>query len=189
MSPDQIKELLSAYSLGTLNKEGRRQVEELLASGDSNIVRIVEDFQQVVGTIGFESKAVTPPAAAKSKLMAAISKIPQEHTIAPGDHIIRREEGIWDNFRPGLHLKRLYASPDGHHSTFLLRMDPQSSLPRHVHHGVEEVYVLEGTCRQGGIDFYAGDYLRADAESIHEVATSESGCLLMVIMPQFDFLT
>jgi hypothetical protein len=45
---------------------------------------------------------------------------------------------------------------------------------------VEELYVLEGDLRVGGMVIRPGDYCRAEAGTIHPELRTETGCLFFV---------
>jgi anti-sigma factor ChrR (cupin superfamily) len=71
----------------------------------------------------------------------------------------------------------------------LVRMDPGSSYPGHLHAGVEECFVLEGELRVGEEVLRRGDYQRADEGSEHGIQWTEKGCLLLIVSSQDDELT
>lgn len=51
----------------------------------------------------------------------------------------------------------------------VVRLAAGARFPRHAHHGTEEVVVLAGTVRIGGVDLAAGDYLFTSAGEEHDV--------------------
>ena len=51
----------------------------------------------------------------------------------------------------------------------VVRLRKGAQVPRHVHHGNEEVVVLEGTVAIGGVEMHAGDYLYTEAGEEHDV--------------------
>lgn len=51
----------------------------------------------------------------------------------------------------------------------VVRFAAGARVPRHAHHGTEEVVVLAGTVRIGGVELSAGDYLFTDAGGEHDV--------------------
>ena len=51
----------------------------------------------------------------------------------------------------------------------VVRLAGGSRVPRHVHHGTEEVVVLAGTVAIGGVELGAGDYLYTSAGEEHDV--------------------
>ncbi len=59
-------------------------------------------------------------------------------------------------------------------------MDPGATFPDHVHTEAEECYVIEGDLHTGGKAFGKGDYIRAEAQSVHDSIYTEKGCLLLV---------
>lgn len=64
---------------------------------------------------------------------------------------------------------------------FTLAMRPNATLAEHEHHGVEELYILSGSCEVEGRRMEAGDYHRAAHHSSHHrTVTFEEGCELLV---------
>jgi quercetin dioxygenase-like cupin family protein len=51
----------------------------------------------------------------------------------------------------------------------VVRLKQGSRFPRHAHHGTEEVVVLYGIVRIGGIELCAGDYLFTEPGEEHDV--------------------
>jgi quercetin dioxygenase-like cupin family protein len=51
----------------------------------------------------------------------------------------------------------------------VVRLTTGSRFPRHAHHGAEEVVVLTGTVRIGGVELHAGDYLFTSPGEEHDV--------------------
>ena len=62
----------------------------------------------------------------------------------------------------------------------------RSRYPSHRHAGVEEILLLEGDLHVHGVVMRAGDYCRAEPDSMHEVTFSESGCMLLLRTSQHD---
>lgn len=75
-------------------------------------------------------------------------------------------------------------------SLFTLAMRPNATLAEHEHHGVEELYVLAGSCEVEGRRMEAGDYHRAAHHSSHHsTITFEDGCELLVSVRDPDRLS
>ena len=107
-----------------------------------------------------------------------------------GFQILRADEGSWEpTARPGVRVKPLSVDPSRRYVTMLVRMDPGSSYPEHLHAGVEECFVLEGELRVGEEVLRRGDYQRAEEGSEHGVQWTEKGCLLLIVSSQDDELT
>jgi quercetin dioxygenase-like cupin family protein len=51
----------------------------------------------------------------------------------------------------------------------VVRLVKGSRFPRHAHEGTEEVVVLSGTVRIGGVELASGDYLFTTAGEEHDV--------------------
>jgi quercetin dioxygenase-like cupin family protein len=51
----------------------------------------------------------------------------------------------------------------------VVRLSQGARVPRHVHHGHEEVLVLSGTVVIGGVELEAGDYLYTTPGEEHDV--------------------
>ncbi len=62
----------------------------------------------------------------------------------------------------------------------LVRFEPDTTYPVHVHEGGEEILVLEGAIRDEDGDYPAGTWLRFPDGSKHEVASAGEGALLYV---------
>ncbi len=72
---------------------------------------------------------------------------------------------------------------------FILAMRPNATLAEHEHHGVEELYVLAGSCEVEGRRMEAGDYHRAAHHSSHHpTITFDDGCELIVSVRDPDRL-
>ena len=80
---------------------------------------------------------------------------------------------------PGIHRKLLFLDQERDYATSLLRVDAGTHYPSHRHADVEEILVLEGDLHLHGVVMGAGDYCRAEPESIHLETYSETGCLLL----------
>ena len=100
---------------------------------------------------------------------------------------VASEEGHWQAFGPGLHVKVLHE--DGGTMSYLLRLEPGASLPAHRHPQDEECIVLEGTLRVGSrIEVGTGAYHRARRGALHATIFSDTGATLFLrgAVPQAD---
>jgi len=69
---------------------------------------------------------------------------------------------------PGVDRSLFRTNETGGRSS-VVRLTRGSRVPRHVHHGAEEVVVLAGTVRIGGVELNAGDYLFTSPGEEHDV--------------------
>jgi anti-sigma factor ChrR (cupin superfamily) len=89
------------------------------------------------------------------------------------------EEGLWEPYRPGVEIRRLYQS-DGGPAAALLRYEPGASIPYHEHTGYEHILVLQGAQRDERGLYPAGTLVVNPPGSAHAV-NSDSGCIVLVI--------
>jgi len=125
-----------------------------------------------------------PPAALRAKLLVKLSPSP----LAPG--ILLKDQGIlikrpdelgWRSFIPGIEQKMLHTDTDRRYRSYLLRFEPGAKLFKHRHPEVEEILVISGDVHISGVDMRAGDYCRADADSVHDESWSDAGCVIFVV--------
>jgi quercetin dioxygenase-like cupin family protein len=69
---------------------------------------------------------------------------------------------------PGIE-RSLFRNNEAGGRTSVVRLASGSRFPRHAHTGTEEVVVLSGAVRIGGVDLNAGDYLFTSAGEEHDV--------------------
>jgi len=95
-----------------------------------------------------------------------------------GMTVLRADEGEWQPILPGIRIKSLRKG-EGTETT-LWRIDAGASVPPHPHRHQEECLVLEGSVIQSGVEYFAGDFLLAEAGLDHEAFLSPRGALLMI---------
>ncbi|GEM_PF-773042 len=89
---------------------------------------------------------------------------------------------------PGIEAKKLFVDRENDRVTMLVRMQPGTAYPRHVHADFEECYVLSGDLSVGAQRMNAGDYQRAETGSLHAVQSTEHGCMLLLVSSLHDEL-
>ena len=106
-----------------------------------------------------------------------------------GLSIRRAGEGHWEpTAARGVSVKPLHVDSARRYVTMLVRMEPGSAYPDHLHAGAEECYVLQGDLSVGDETLRAGDYQHAPAGSEHEIQSTREGCLLLIVSSQDDKL-
>ena len=89
--------------------------------------------------------------------------------------------GNWQTIAEGVEKKVLRAQPG--ENRVLLRLAPGKSFPDHHHSVPDEVYVVEGTYTDPGVEggkaFGPGSYLYYPAGTDHQ-ATTPTGCVILV---------
>jgi quercetin dioxygenase-like cupin family protein len=87
---------------------------------------------------------------------------------------------------PGIRVKLLYADAARKYRTTLVRMDAGAYMPKHHHKEIEELFILSGELHVQGQIARAGDYCRADADTVHEAAFTPSGAMFLAIACEQD---
>ena len=87
---------------------------------------------------------------------------------------------VWEPFRVGIEISRLYG--DGRHGSAaaLLRYQPGASVPWHRHAGYEHVLVLDGSQTDQHGTHPAGTLVINPPGSRHSVV-SDRGCLVLIV--------
>ena len=65
--------------------------------------------------------------------------------------------------------RSLFRNNDAGGRSSVVRLKKQARVPRHAHHGQEEVVVLSGTVLIGGVELAEGDYLFTQPGEEHDV--------------------
>jgi quercetin dioxygenase-like cupin family protein len=69
---------------------------------------------------------------------------------------------------PGIE-RSLFRNNDAGGRSSVVRLAQGARFPRHAHHGTEEVVILSGVVRIGGVELAAGDYLFTQPGEEHDV--------------------
>jgi anti-sigma factor ChrR (cupin superfamily) len=96
--------------------------------------------------------------------------------------VVRAGADGWRAVAPGTRVRPLAGGAGESVDLALLEMAPGGLLPEHEHGGLEEIFLLRGSCRAQGRCIRAGDYHRAGHGSEHEDTTTDEGCLMLVVL-------
>jgi anti-sigma factor ChrR (cupin superfamily) len=88
----------------------------------------------------------------------------------------------------GIEARKLFVDQENDRVTMLVRMQPGTAYPEHIHADIEECFVLSGDLSVGEQRMLAGDYQRAETGSRHAVQSTERGCLLLLVSSLSDEL-
>jgi anti-sigma factor ChrR (cupin superfamily) len=180
---EDIQELAASYALGILSDEEKAEFEAML-KGDGPASAYLQYFNEIVGDMTYNTEPLAEPKGLEERLFAQIEEQSEDSNKDSGFLYVRESQGEWAEVVAGVRVKQLYEDPNRKYSTVLVRMDPGATFPDHVHAEAEECYIIEGDIHMGGHKFGVGDYIRADAHSVHEAISSENGCLLLVMASQ-----
>ncbi|GAC1600955.1 MAG: hypothetical protein NVS3B2_03540 [Ramlibacter sp.] len=99
----------------------------------------------------------------------------QEHPCLP-HHTVRAGGGEWETLAPGVQRKVLWES--GEACSSMVRLQPGSSFPSHVHPIDEECLILEGSLRIGAdLLLLPGDFHVGLKGVRHETVSTQTGVL------------
>lgn len=198
-------ELAALYVAGALSPAELAEYELHLAGGCSACLAELRSFEAVADDLYAATPAEAPPAAIRAAVLARVAGSPPSGTPAPQSPQIWRQwanddaasamlvrraaDSVWEPVGiEGIEIRRLFVDRERDQATMLVRMAPGTAYPRHVHHGPEECFVLQGDLNVGGEVLRAGDYQRAAPRSQHGVQSTTGGCLLLIISSLSDEL-
>ncbi len=73
----------------------------------------------------------------------------------------------------------LFRNNDSGGRSSVLRMAAGTRVPRHTHHGTEEVLVIEGRVALDGVEMSVGDYLFVEPGEEHDVVALTDALLFI----------
>ena len=82
---------------------------------------------------------------------------------------------------PGISCKLLATDTERNRVSMLVRLDPGTEYPPHLHAGVEELHLLHGELMIGDRKLLPGDYNRAESGSVDRRVWSETGCTCVLL--------
>jgi anti-sigma factor ChrR (cupin superfamily) len=85
-------------------------------------------------------------------------------------------QAVFQPFRDGVDISPIL---DGEPAVALLRYAPGAGVPRHMHHGLETIVVLDGVQSDDSGDYPAGTVVLNLAGSVHRV-WSRGGCVVLI---------
>jgi anti-sigma factor ChrR (cupin superfamily) len=196
---DELREQAALYALGLLEPEEARLFAQHLAEGCAVCENEVRTFEAASSLIPLSLRERKPALQLRERLMERIRparkegpQVWKQWQAPPAQagpvHVVHAGEGGWQPVTAGVTAKQLYVDAALDYVTMLVRMAPGSTYPAHRHGGPEQCFVLEGDLRVGPIVLHAGDYQCAPRDSIHEITSTEQGCLLLIVSSQNDEL-
>jgi anti-sigma factor ChrR (cupin superfamily) len=181
-----IRERAALYALGALSPDEARAFEADVA-GDAACESELAAFRAVADHLAYAAPPHAPPPGLRARVLASIAGDEIPVVDQDGVRFVRSDRLGWQaGPLPGLEVKRLFVDEEGGRRTTLVRMAPGAIIPAHRHGGVEEIYLLEGEVMMSGVLMRAGDYCRADADTVHADTRTQNGCLFLVTASMYD---
>jgi mannose-6-phosphate isomerase-like protein (cupin superfamily) len=91
-----------------------------------------------------------------------------------------RQKSAWLPVISGIDLKYLWVDPPSGQRAALMRLQPGTVLPEHLHSETEECLVLEGEVEMGGRLYGMHDYIHAPAGTTHPPISCANGALVFL---------
>jgi len=79
---------------------------------------------------------------------------------------------------PGIERSLFRNNETGGRSS-VVRLTKGARFPRHAHQGTEEVVVLSGVVRIGGVELHPGDYLFTSPDEEHDVVATADASIFV----------
>ena len=170
---DDIRERAALHALGALDAEDARAFEAHLV--ECGVCRAeVDGYAAVTDTLALTAPPLVPRPELRDRLLATARRPP----LSPL-HFTLASDADWHEVHPGVFRRDLAADPAS--PAYLIRLAAGASIPVHGHRMIEHCYVLSGEVGIVGRRLHAGDYHRAAGGTVHEVVSSESGCVLLLV--------
>jgi putative transcriptional regulator len=190
--PDAYEDLLALQALdllegGALEGKDGAAVNALVRQNEM-AKALLADYREVAAALASSVAPVNPPPDLRTRLMDRVraeARDPQHRkrvTLAPGvtltmaNNIAWKETGI-----PGIRAKTLFVDPVSRCVRSLVMMEPGAVFPSHRHAQVEELFMVSGELTIDSHAVAPGDYLRADASTLHEAMQTETGCMFIAL--------
>ena len=97
-------------------------------------------------------------------------------------------EPEWKVVAPGISCKLLSSDVAKERVSMLVRLDPGTAYPPHIHAGVEELHLLDGELWIDDRKLYPGDYNRGEPGTADSRVWSETGCTCVLVTSFRDIL-
>lgn len=184
-------EWAALYAAGALSPEECAQFEAKLAAGDAALLNELRALEPVVEGLLDQIEPVTPPPELRSRLLEQLDATPDSnptaHQAPPARrqrdlYVQRASKGRWREFGvPGATRRILWLDRERNEYSALVRCEPGTVFPDHVHPGPEQCLVLEGDLWLDDVEYGPGDFQRFEGGTRHGVQTTRRGCLILLV--------
>jgi anti-sigma factor ChrR (cupin superfamily) len=179
-------EQVCAYALQALPASEVPAVEAHLASC-AQCARELESLRPIVDSFADWPQDVLRPAPSLQTRLAR--RIADETGTAPVPPAKTSwSEPEWKEVAPGISCKLLATDEHAHRVSMLVRLEPGTAYPAHMHASVEELHLLHGGLWIDSRKLHPGDYNRAEPGTSDQRVWSETGCTCVLMTSTQDLL-
>ena len=172
----QVKrDRVGEYVLGLSSREERDGVARAADRDRALAGEIATLNEALVPLLGAEE--IAPPPHLFDRIKAAL---PRRSQLLPDTVTVRAGDGQWEPLVEGIVRKMLWHDRASARITFLVKAEPGSRFPSHVHDDDEACYVLSGDLVFDTLVLGAGDFHLARPGMSHPIGVTKTGCMLLV---------
>jgi anti-sigma factor ChrR (cupin superfamily) len=174
----ELEQLIDSWALGTLDARTAKSLVTLAEKSPALAERMGEALSAATALAA--SAATEPPPNLRNRLLDRIAQPEPEHVYVKLDPDTKPWRptpyaGVWS--------KRLFTDPQTKLHTFLLKMDPNSTIPSHTHEQDEQCFLLEGDVSWGNEPIQPGGFVTGVAGKPMPPLTTRGGNLMLIIGP------
>lgn len=183
-SPYCFCELAPLYVLGSLEDAEREWVDAQMQT-DPDLALEIAEYEAAIATLPYAVPPQSLPAGLKERVFhQTTGEAPpaSEEPSIPVSKNFNFADLKWRPFNaPGFEMAKLHLDRDSRELTCFVRAATGGlPYPAHRHAGPEEILMLEGELKIGETLYGPGDYIRAEADSIHPPAETVTACLFFL---------
>jgi len=182
-------EWAALYAAGALSPEDCALFEAKLAAVNADCLKEWRALEPAVEELLSTVEPVTPRQEIRSRLLEQLdstipASLPPQPQAArrPRDlYVQRASKGRWrDMGIPGATRRILWLDRERNEYSALVRCEPGTVFPDHIHPGPEQCLVLEGDLWLDNVEYGPGDFQRFEGGTRHGVQTTRRGCLILL---------
>jgi quercetin dioxygenase-like cupin family protein len=179
-------EQLFLYALQALPSD-EVLVAESRISSCPDCHREMETLRPVVNSfVGWSTDILRPTESLWKRLAERIASEAGTQPFVPPAQTAAKSD--WEEAAPGIHVKTLAKDAENESVSMLVRLDPGTDYPAHIHAGTEELHLLHGELKVDDRTLYPGDFIHAEAGSKDYRVRSETGCTCVLMTSTKDVL-
>ena len=136
--------------------------------------------------VAWPTDILAPPAALQARLALRIASDTGEPSVQPAASDWSEPE--WEPVAPGIECKLLATDAERQRVSMLVRLAPGASYPAHIHHGAEDLHLLDGELWIDGRGLLPGDFNFGAPGAGDDSVNSRTGCTCLLVTSTRDIL-